>query len=30
LEQCPAPDHVAASAFADIRPIAESQADLEL
>jgi len=30
LEECPAPDHVAASAFADIRPIAESQADLEL
>jgi hypothetical protein len=30
LAKCPAPDHVAANAMADIRPIAESQADLEL
>jgi hypothetical protein len=28
--KCPAPDHVTASAFADVRPIAESRADLEL
>jgi hypothetical protein len=27
---CPAPDHVAVSAYADIRPIAESRAELEL
>ena len=26
---CPAPDFVAANAYADVRPIAESQADLE-
>lgn len=30
LGNCPAPDHVAASAFADVRPIAESQAELDL
>jgi hypothetical protein len=30
LGNCPAPDFVAANAFADVRPIAESQADLEL
>ena len=30
LGKAPAPGHVAASAFADVRPIAESQADLEL
>ena len=30
LATCPAPDSVAATAVADVRPIAESQADLEL
>lgn len=30
LSQCPGPEHVAAGAFADVRPIAESRADLEL
>jgi hypothetical protein len=30
LRNCPAPDHVAASAMADVRPIAEIRADLEL
>ncbi len=30
LATCPAPDLVAASAVADVRPIADSQADLEL
>ena len=30
LAKCPAPDHVIANAYADVRPIAESQADLEL
>ncbi|WP_405152015.1 YciI family protein [Sphaerisporangium sp. NBC_01403] len=30
LERCPAPDHVAARAYADVRPIAESQAELDL
>ncbi len=30
LAKVPAPEHVAARAFADVRPIAESQADLEL
>jgi hypothetical protein len=30
LGKCPVPDFVAASAFADVRPIAESRADLEL
>jgi hypothetical protein len=30
LAKCPAPDYVAARAVADVRPIAESQADLEL
>ena len=30
LGNCPAPDFVAATAYADVRPIAESQADLEL
>ena len=29
LGNCPAPDFVAANAYADVRPIAESQADLE-
>jgi hypothetical protein len=30
LAKAPGPEHVAARAFADVRPIAESQADLEL
>ncbi len=30
LSKCPGPEHVAAKAFADVRPIAESQAELEL
>jgi len=30
LATCPAPDDVAASAVADVRPIADSQAELEL
>jgi hypothetical protein len=30
LGNCPAPDHVAASAMADIRPITESRADLDV
>jgi hypothetical protein len=30
LAKCPAPEFAAASAFADVRPIAESRADLEL
>jgi hypothetical protein len=30
LSRCPGPEHVAAKAFADVRPIAESQAELEL
>ena len=30
LGDCPAPPHVAARAYADIRPLAESRADLEL
>jgi len=30
LASCPCPPHVAASAVADVRPIADSQADLEL
>jgi hypothetical protein len=30
LGDCPAPEHVAARAYADIRPIAESQSELEL
>jgi hypothetical protein len=30
LGEAPGPAHVAARAFADVRPIAESQADLEL
>jgi hypothetical protein len=30
LARCPCPPHVAASAVADVRPIADSQADLEL
>lgn len=30
LAKAPAPEHVAGRAFADVRPIAESQADLEL
>lgn len=30
LSQVPAPEHVAARAFADVRPIAESQAGLEV
>lgn len=30
LGECPAPEHVAAAAYADVRPIADSQADLEL
>jgi hypothetical protein len=29
LGKAPAPEHVAARAFADVRPIAESRADLE-
>ncbi|MFD1119097.1 YciI family protein [Sphaerisporangium aureirubrum] len=29
LESCPAPAHVAARAYADVRPLAESRADLE-
>ncbi|MGE5291864.1 MAG: YciI family protein [Micromonosporaceae bacterium] len=29
LADCPAPEHVAAKAFADVRPIAGSMADLE-
>jgi len=29
LATCPAPDYVAASAVADVRPIADSQAELE-
>jgi hypothetical protein len=29
LGNCPAPDLVAANAFADVRPIADAQADLE-
>ncbi|MFG1876458.1 YciI family protein [Sphaerisporangium sp. NPDC049003] len=30
LSGCPAPGHVAARAYADVRPIAESRAELEL
>ncbi|WP_344950354.1 YciI family protein [Sphaerisporangium flaviroseum] len=30
LGDCPAPDHVAARAYADIRPIAESHAEMDL
>jgi hypothetical protein len=30
LSQCPGPPEVAARAYADVRPIAESRADLEL
>ena len=30
LAQCPAPEGVAARAYADVRPVAESQAELEL
>ncbi|MER6951206.1 YciI family protein [Nonomuraea sp. NPDC000554] len=30
LGDCPAPPHVTTTAYADIRPIAESQAELEL
>jgi hypothetical protein len=30
LASCPGPEHVAAKAYADVRPIAESQAELEL
>jgi hypothetical protein len=30
LSKCPAPEHVAARAYADVRPIAESRAELEL
>lgn len=30
LGDCPAPAHVAARAYADVRPIAESQAELEI
>lgn len=30
LSRTPCPDHVAARAYADVRPIAESRADLEL
>ena len=30
LSKCPAPDDVAARAVADVRPIAESQADLDV
>jgi hypothetical protein len=30
LGNAPAPEHVAARAYADVRPVAESQADLEL
>ncbi|MEU0572776.1 YciI family protein [Nonomuraea sp. NPDC005983] len=30
LGDCPAPPHVTATAYADIRPIAESRAELEL
>lgn len=30
LGECPGPDHVTASAYADIRPLAESQAELNL
>jgi hypothetical protein len=30
LSKCPAPEHVAAGAFADVRPIAESRAELEV
>src|SRR5258705_13430992 len=30
LVNCPAPDFVATSAYADVRPIVESQADLEV
>jgi hypothetical protein len=30
LANCPAPDHAAASAYADVRPLAESRAELEL
>jgi hypothetical protein len=30
LGNCPAPDFVAATAYADVRPIAESQAELEI
>lgn len=30
LEGCPAPAHVTASAYADIRPLAESRAELNL
>jgi hypothetical protein len=30
LHQCPGPEQVAANAYADVRPILESRADLEL
>jgi hypothetical protein len=30
LRQCPGPEQVAANAYADVRPIIESRADLEL
>ena len=30
LRQCPGPDEVAANAYADVRPIVENRADLEL
>lgn len=30
LAKCPGPEHVAARAFADVRPVAESRAELEV